>query len=48
MMHDITENEVSIAIENFLTSNSAPGIDAIPPEFVKMAKMFLTPILIKV
>ena len=45
-MHDVIENEVSIAIEN-LKSNSAPGIDAIPPKFVKMAKMSLTPLLTK-
>ena len=44
VMHDVTENEVSIAIEN-LKPNSAPGIDAIPPKFVKMAKMLLTPLL---
>ena len=44
--HDVTENEVSIAIEN-LKSNSAPGIDSIPPKFVKMAKMLLTPLLTK-
>ena len=25
-----------------LKCNSAPGIDAIPPKFVKMAKIFLT------
>ena len=55
VMHDVTENDlillqlyllqlylVSIAIEN-----SAPGIDAIPPKFVKMAKMLLTPLLTK-
>ena len=41
MKHDVTENEASIATEN-LKSNSAPGIDAIPPKFVKMAKMLLT------
>ena len=45
-MHDVTENEVSIAIKN-LKSNSAPGIDAIPPKFVKMAKMLFTPLLTK-
>ena len=33
-MHDVTENEISIAIEN-LKLNSAPGIDVIPPKFVK-------------
>ena len=46
VMHDVTENEVSIAIKN-LKSNSAPGIDAISPKFVKMAKMLLTPLLTK-
>ena len=46
VMHDVTENKVSIAIKN-LKSNSAPGIDAIPPKFVKMAKMLLTPLLTK-
>ena len=46
VIHDVTENEVSIAIEN-LKSNSAPGIDSIPPKFVKMAKMLLTPLLTK-
>ena len=61
VMYDVTENEVSIAIEN-LKSNSAPGIDSqicenapkflpnsshIPPKFVKMAKMSLTPLLTK-
>ena len=46
VIHDVTENEVYIAMEN-LKSNSAPGIDAIPPNFVKMAKMLLTPLLTK-
>ena len=46
VMYDVTENEVSIAIEN-LKSNSAPGIDAIPPKFVKIAKMLLIPLLTK-
>ena len=46
IMHDFNENEVSIAIEN-LKSNSAPRIDAIPPKFVKKAKIFLTSLLTK-
>ena len=46
VIHDVTENEVSIAIEN-LKSNSAPGIDSIPPKFVKMVKMLLTSLLTK-
>ena len=43
VIHDVTVIEVSIAIET-LKSNSAPGIDAIPSKFVKMAKMLLTPL----
>ena len=46
VMQDVTENEVSIAIEN-LNSNSAPRIDAILSKFVKMAKMLLTILLTK-
>ena len=46
VIHDVTENEVSIAIENS-KSNSVPGIDAIPPKFVKMTKILLTPLLTK-
>ena len=45
-LHEITESEVSLVISD-VKSNSAPGIDGISPKFVKMARVVLTPILIK-
>ena len=43
-MHEITEEEVSISINNIKT-HSAPGLDNISPKFIKLAKVVLVPFL---
>ena len=42
ILHKFTKSEVSLAI-NDVKSNSAPGINGIFPEFIKMAKVALAP-----
>lgn len=44
VLNEVTENEVSNSIDN-LKFRSSPGIDGVPPKYVKMAKVVLSPIL---
>ena len=46
MLHDITPEEVSNCISN-IKSCSAPGMDGIPPKFVKLTRRILSPYLAK-
>ena len=46
MLHEITPEEVSNCISNIIPY-SAPGMDGIPPKFVKLARYILSPYLAK-
>ena len=46
-LHEINEDEVNECINN-IKNYSAPGLDGITPEFIKLGKVVLAPILIKI
>ena len=45
LLEEITLEEISFCIDN-LKSNSPPGIDDLPPKFIKLAKCILSPHLV--
>ena len=45
LFEEITLEEINFCIDN-LKSNSSPGIDDLPPKFIKMAKCILSPHLV--
>ena len=45
LFQEITVEEINLCIVN-LKSNSSPGIDELPPKFIKLAKCILSPYLV--
>ena len=45
LLEEITLEEINFCID-FLKSNSSPGIDDLPPKFIKLAKCILSPHLV--
>ena len=45
LLEEITLEEINFYIDN-LKSNSSPGIDDLPPKFIKLAKCILSPHLV--